>query len=164
MNSLDRFKVKEIEIDDIRFIIHPLHAKEAYKLKFILIELFGPSIGIIINSVKVNEKSPQDSEVNIEKIGIALSALFQKVDGDKADKLTIRLLKEVEAIGIIDGTQQKILLDSWDNIDKLFRKRLSKIYILMWEVIKENYGDFFLTISKFGGKTKITDILKGTKT
>lgn len=158
MSNLDRFKAKEIKIDDMDFIIQPFHAREAYKLKYILLEIFGPAIGTFVKSIKkIDEQNPMNSEIDMEKIGIALSVLFQKLNEEDADNLTVRLLKTTEAIGNIDGSKQKILLDNWDNIDKLFRKRLFKIYILIWEILKENYGDFFLMMSSFGKETKITD-------
>lgn len=163
MNNLDRFKSREIRIDDMEFIIQPFHAREAYRLKFVLLEKFGPSLSTLIGSINVNNKSILDSNIDAEKAGVALSILFQKLDEEEADKLTLRLLKTTEAIGNIDGTQKKILLDSWDNIDKLFRKRLSKVYVLIWEIIKENYGDFFQLMEGIGEKIKATGLLKDKK-
>lgn len=163
MSNLDRYKAREIKIDDMEFIIQPFHAREAYRLKYVLLEMLGPSIGAIIGSIDVNNKSVLDSSIDGEKASIALSILFQKLDEEEADKLTLRLLKTTEAISNINGTKKKINLDSWDNIDIIFRKKLSKIYILIWEILKENYEDFFLLIGGIGEKIKQTGILPNMK-
>lgn len=163
MNSLDRFKSKEIKIGDMEFIIQPFHAREAYRLKFVLLEKFGPSISAVIGSININNNSVLDSNIDGEKASFALSVLFQKLDEEEADKLTLRLLKTTEAIGDIDGSKKKVNLDSWDNIDKIFRKRLSKIYLLIWEILKENYEDFFLMVQGIGEKISKTGLLKDLK-
>lgn len=158
-----------MKIDGRDFKITPLRAKEAFMLKTHLAKLALPAVGGIIGSIKGGgAKGKQggsllDMSIDGGQLSAVISTLFSQLGEDEFFALIKRLLK---GVAFVEEKSKKFL--SFDDdasfdtkFDLAFNGSLTTVYKVVFEVLKENYPDFFAPIQQLGNRLQVAGWLPG---
>lgn len=153
-------KVKEFELDGVKFYIRAMNPFEALKLQGDLAKLISPIIGKVgkafsqgkSETEKVSISSILESDFSGGLEGV-FNAIAENIDGDKLAVYMRRILEPRYV------AYQTVTMDNPKQLDEscymeVFSGNLSGMYLLAWEVLKHNFGDFFSRFSSLSGIAK----------
>ncbi len=146
---MKRFQPKTKQIDGLEFTVYPFNFKEAIKLKTTLFKKLAPSFGQIFGSLNENNGDISIDSINL---GDALKRLFEELNENEFYNLILRIFKNVECIGEIDGTKQKVELKNEAALDAVFCGNIMGIYPLILFVLEVNYPSFFGLLGNIGNR------------
>ena len=140
------------EINGTTFRITPFPAIEAFRIKTKLLSVISPALGKAMNALGAGDGSLFGMEINGYALSEALQMLFAELNEQTELELVKRLLKCTTAVVATDnGPIQCDFSTSWDTkpsaFDQCFQGKLADVYVVVFEVIKANYPDFFTLIS-----------------
>lgn len=145
-------------IDGKTFIVDPMGAMQALKLKVELVGIFAPALASLVSSGK---DITLDSETDITG---AIETLVTALDDTKFEKLTNKLM--TRAYVCFDENPQMQPLTDNKNFDYAFKQNLMTFYKVVWFVVEVNYKDFLGKMGNIGDlkKTFTTNVVsKSTK-
>lgn len=174
---MKRMETTEKVIGENTFYIRPFSAFTAANISAELTSVLSPmvgSVGAMIGKVdassvedSVDASSAEDSvdladimNLDIEKALPALAAAFGSLSGDRMEKLMLRLLVDNKNIAVEgEATDGRTVQMSKDLADEVFCGEVQDMFILCYEVIKVNYGNFFKKlVARFGRQQADTEM------
>lgn len=165
---MKRMETTEKVIGENTFYIRPFSAFTAANISAELTSVLSPmvgSVGAIIG--KVDASGAEDSvyladimNLDMEKALPALAAAFGSLSGDRMEKLMLRLLVDNKNIAVEgEATDGRTVQMSKDLADEVFCGEVQDMFILCYEVIKVNYGNFFKKlVAQFGRQQADTEM------
>lgn len=165
---MKRMETTEKVIGENTFYIRPFSAFTAANISAELTSVLSPmigSVGVLIG--KVDASGAEDSvdladimNLDMEKALPALAAAFGSLSGDRMEKLMLRLLVDNKNIAVEgEATDGRTVQMSKDLADEVFCGEVQDMFILCYEVIKVNYGNFFKKlVAQFGRQQADTEM------
>ncbi len=165
---MKRMETTEKVIGENTFYIRPFSAFTAANISAELTSVLSPmigSVGVLIG--KVDDSGAEDSvdladimNLDMEKALPALAAAFGSLSGDRMEKLMLRLLVDNKNIAVEgEATDGRTVQMSKDLADEVFCGEVQDMFILCYEVIKVNYGNFFKKlVAQFGRQQADTEM------
>ena len=144
------------EIDGNMFYIRPFPAFTAVNMSGDIAALITPILATIApvlgGAVKDGMVSVMDIEA--ETAATALATGMTSISGDKIESLIHKLLTKYKNITVeIDGKDGQILTS--DLANEMFCGNVEDLFLLVFDVIKVNFGGFFRKLGgPFGGVLK----------
>lgn len=133
------------EIGGDKYVCTMMPATLANKTLITLVDVIGrPATTILANAFTAKDIGDLDVE---ELIGVAMQAVFERVDGDRGDALIKAVLNGVQVEG--KGEVVKVF-------DDHFRGRILTLYQVFRWAIEVNYQDFFDAVRSSALITKIS--------
>jgi len=129
-------------IDGKTFIIDPMGAMSALKLKVELVGVFAPALSSLISN---GGNVSLDSEADING---AIETLFMSLDENKFESLSKKLM--VRANVCFEGNPQMQPLTNDKNFDYAFQQNLITFYKVVWFILQVNYKDFLGKMGNIG--------------
>lgn len=164
---MKRMETTEKVIGENTFYIRPFSAFTAANISAELTSVLSPMVGSVGAMIgKVDASSAEDSvdlvdimNLDIEKALPALAAAFGSLSGDRMEKLMLRLLVDNKNIAVEgEATDGRTVQMSKDLADEVFCGEVQDMFILCYEVIKVNYGNFFKKlVARFGRQQADTE-------
>lgn len=169
---MKRMETTEKVIGENTFYIRPFSAFTAANISAELTSVLSPmvgSVGVLIGKVDAIGAEDSDAEdsvdladimnLDIEKALPALAAAFGSLSGDRMEKLMLRLLVDNKNIAVEgEATDGRTVQMSKDLADEVFCGEVQDMFILCYEVIKVNYGNFFKKlVARFGRQQADTE-------
>lgn len=164
---MKRMETTEKVIGENTFYIRPFSAFTAANISAELTSVLSPMVGSVGAMIgKVDASSVEDSvdladimNLDIEKALPALAAAFGSLSGDRMEKLMLRLLVDNKNIAVEgEATDGRTVQLSKDLADEVFCGEVQDMFILCYEVIKVNYGNFFKKlVARFGRQQADTE-------
>jgi hypothetical protein len=145
-------------IDGKTFIIDPMGAMSALKLKVELVGVFAPAISSLISK---GGAISLDSETDING---AIESLVMSLTEAKFESLSKKLMTRANVC--FDGNPQMQPLTNDKNFDYAFQQNLLTFYKVVWFVIEVNYKDFLGKMGNIGDLKKTfinSEPIKSTK-
>lgn len=127
---------KQTELDGHKVQITAFTAMKAVRLKFKYINLLGPGLFNTLKGAKKLEGSIMESDISGEGIAEGLEKILNKLSEDKFEQLMLELLQNVKVDGLSVGDLA--------GFNQVFSGNVALIYRVIWEVLKFNYGSFFV--------------------
>lgn len=165
---MKRMETTEKVIGENTFYIRPFSAFTAANISAELTSVLSPMVGSVGAMIgKVDASSAEDSveladimNLDIEKALPALAAAFGSLSGDRMEKLMLRLLVDNKNIAVEgEATDGRTVQISKDLADEVFCGEVQDMFILCYEVIKVNYGNFFKKlVAQFGRQQADTEM------
>lgn len=138
-------------IDGMTFIVDPMGAMQALKLKVDIIGALGSSLASLINDKGL------DAEVDLTK---TIEELTSKLTPETFERLTKQLMERANVV--IGDNPQMQPLSNESNFNYAFQQSLIRFYKVIWFVIQVNYKDFLEKMGNIGDLAP-TLIQKGSK-
>lgn len=164
---MKRLETIQKVIGENTFYIRPFSAFTAANISAELTSVLSPmvgSVGAVIGKVDANgaEDSVDVADImnlDIEKALPALASAFGTLSGDRMEKLMLRLLVDNKNIAVEgEATDGRTVQMSKDLADEIFCGEVQDMFILCYEVIKVNYGNFFKKlVAQFGRQQADTE-------
>ena len=154
-------QITEFEQNGNVFYIRPVEPFTSLKLLGDLQKLVSPVIGNVISSFSDTNNADIgaiDKSIDMGAVEKAFAALAEHVDGEKLEKMCVRILDKNYVSVSIDGGETVRLGQA--QVNELFTGNVSDMLLLIVEVLKVNYGDF---MNLFGNLTGKVGALKRTK-
>lgn len=129
-------------IDGKTFIVDPMGAMQALKLKVELVGVFAPALSSLISS---GGAVSLDSETDING---AIETLVMSLDENKFESLSKKLMTRANVC--FDGSPKMQPLTDNNNFDYAFKQSLLTFYKVVWFVIQVNYKDFLAKMGNIG--------------
>lgn len=170
---MKRMETTEKVIGENTFYIRPFSAFTAANISAELTSVLSPmigSVGVLIGKVDASgaeDSGAEDSfdladimNLDMEKALPALAAAFGSLSGDRMEKLMLRLLVDNKNIAVEgEATDGRTVQMSKDLADEVFCGEVQDMFILCYEVIKVNYGNFFKKlVARFGRQQADTEM------
>lgn len=170
---MKRMETTEKVIGENTFYIRPFSAFTAANISAELTSVLSPmigSVGVLIGKVDgsgADASGAEDSvdladimNLDMEKALPALAAAFGSLSGDRMEKLMLRLLVDNKNIAVEgEATDGRTVQMSKDLADEVFCGEVQDMFILCYEVIKVNYGNFFKKlVAQFGRQQADTEM------
>lgn len=170
---MKRMETTEKAIGENTFYIRPFSAFTAANISAELTSVLSPmigSVGVLIGKVDASgaeDSGAEDSvdladimNLDMEKALPALAAAFGSLSGDRMEKLMLRLLVDNKNIAVEgEATDGRTVQMSKDLADEVFCGEVQDMFILCYEVIKVNYGNFFKKlVARFGRQQADTEM------
>lgn len=156
---------KLVEIGVNTFGIKPMDPFTALAVLGDLQKVILPVIGNLatvidkdVKKVEAKETDSLDQNIDLSKIGPALSLASNHLDGQTIAKLAKKLItKELVTVEFEDGSQSR--MD--DNaVAKAFTGNMAEMLQLIWKIVEVNYGDFFSLMPKNFGQALVAKLHK----
>ncbi len=134
---------KQVTVGEHDYWIHPFPAMTAANISGEVLKIAMPVLGAIL---------PMASGMNItldSDMGAMMGMFgksFDSLSGDEIEKLARKLLIDKRNIVVDYNGQQTWLTE--DILNEYMAGEIQDVYILAWEVIKVNFGDFFGKLTK----------------
>lgn len=170
---MKRMETTEKVIGENTFYIRPFSAFTAANISAELTSVLSPmvgSVGVLIGKVDASGAEDSGAEdgvdladimnLDMEKALPALAAAFGSLSGDRMEKLMLRLLVDNKNIAVEgEATDGRTVQMSKDLADEVFCGEVQDMFILCYEVIKVNYGNFFKKlVAQFGRQQADTEM------
>ena len=160
-------EVIEKQIGEHMFYIRPLPAFYSANLSGELANFLTPVFGSLATLADVAGDDGQFhlEDIDMEKIGPALSDAMSGVSGDKVETLMRKLLLNKQNISVSGpATDGDVKLLDTDLVNEVFCGEIQDMYLLCFEVIKFNFKGFFKKFgARFGNLTSVLrDMQKNT--
>ena len=144
------------ELDGYAFYIRPFAAFTSSRVFTDILSIISPLAMSLLpalfdDSEEDEEKSLLD--MDLEKAAPFVIKAFSSIDSDKMENTIKALLireKNIHVGKAGDSSDDLTLLDH-DTVNALFTGNLASMYLLAFEVIKVNYGNFFKKLSSQSG-------------
>lgn len=155
IRPMDPFKALEV-LGDLQKVILPVIGNLATIIdgKEIAKEVSNDET----ESKPVKPKDSLDQNIDFSKIGPALTAASNQIDGQTIMKLAKKLItKDFITVEFEDGEQSRM-----DDaaVMKAFTGNMGEMLQLIWKIVEVNYGDFFTLMPKDFGKALIQKLPK----
>ena len=164
--GLRQVETKEVTVGDRKLYLKPYPAFKAINLVGELTSTLVPLISAVMPLIteddgKENKKSLMDADATVA--ASAMMNASESVSGDKMEKLMKKLLIENKNVIFIDeddkGNEYQCILDK-DNADEMFCGEVQDMFILAFEVIRNNFSGFFKKIATQFGNPKLASAIK----
>lgn len=135
------------EISGDRYACSMMPATLANKTLITLVDVIGrPATTILANAFTAKDVGDLDVE---ELIGVAMTAVFERMDGERGDALIKAVLTGV----VVEGKGDVVKM-----FDEHFRGRILTLYKVFRWAIEVNYKDFFDAVRSSALITKISSV------
>ena len=151
-------EVTEKVIGDHTFYIRPFPAFVSANLSGELATLLTPMIGAlapVAGNVDLNGENGKDfsvEDIELEKLGPALSEAMSGLSGDKIEALMRKLMLQYNTISVSGpATDGEVKALDMDLVNEVFCGELQDMYVLCFEVVRINFKGFFKKLgARFG--------------
>jgi hypothetical protein len=144
LQANDLLKTKEKEIEGTNYIVTQFTGRKALKIKMKIVKMLAPIISSLTSSVKTNDKSVMDSDIDFSVVGEAVSKLFEIMPEDDLIDFIIDMLSM---------TQKDNVLINSKTFEFDFVGNFTTMYKVLYFVIQVNYPDFFQMGASIGSLT-----------
>ena len=155
----------EKQIGENTFFLRPLPAFTCAHLSGELAAFLTPVIGGLAPIAKNVSGDFDVANLELDQIGPALSAASASVSGEKVETLLRKLLLQNGQISVCGpATSSQTVLLTEDNANEIFCGEIQDMYLLAFEVVKQNFSGFFKKIgTRFGNLESIQGKLRTLK-
>ena len=151
---MKRMKTVEKQIGDSIFYIKPFPAFTAASISGDLVALIGSNKGTEEGEVPQPENEGAEEfnimDTDLDKALPAFSSALSSLSGEKIESFMKKLLIENKNVSVeSEITDGEVKILTMDLANEIFCMDLQDMFVLCFEVVKINYGNFF---KKLGGR------------
>jgi len=143
---MKQLEIKEITLEGNRYYVRPFPAMKAAGMSGELFSILGPILGSVLPMI-VGAGNVLD--MNVEGLAGALSSL----SGDKVERIVGELLVKHGNVSVEQEDGRTVRLTE-DLANEMFCGEVHNMFLLAFEVIKENYAGFFEKVLPLSGPGK----------
>ena len=147
------FEIKERELGEYRFYVRPLPAFTAANISGELFGVILPALGSLAPIIGAKGDTESLLDVDSEVAAKALAKGASGISGDKLEHLLKKLIVQNRNISFepIDGKDTKPQILTEDIANDIFCYDVQDMFILAFDVIKNNYSGFFTKLGNLFG-------------
>ncbi len=142
------------EIGGIKLAIAPFPAMEALRIQTRLGRLIGSSFSGLSGVLQKGDGKVMDANIDGAAVAQAIAGLFSSLSEEEWTQLVFRLLRGCSFyLKRNDGQEILVSMDSGNPeevFNQVFQGKLMSVYLIIFEVLKENYPDFFEKLRGIG--------------
>lgn len=152
---------KEVQIDRTSFFISPFPVFVAARITAMLSKTLAPVLGGVIALLGADDTEGKDTTADDVAAAIpAFSAALQSLSPRDFETLLRELLLNSRNIAFKNDEYPNGEILTEDAVNALFAGSTQNMYVLAYNVIKENYSGFFEKFKGPSGSAKIQEMLR----